>query len=424
MADHSNCVTVRAASYKGAQAIIASSRELDAIIVPAWGSRIVALRCKRTGISLLREPVSEEAYLQSPLLYGTPVLFPPNRIADGRFSAAGSDYQFDINEPERSNHAHGLVHDKPWVLEKAVVETVAKEWEADPSDGSGDAGRNDGSDGSGTAEPKAGSGVAGASVESGVIGASVGSGVAGASVESGVAGGEADAAVVVTAIHSTAHPDIMRQFPHDFYLRMRIEVRGATLIQEVEVINNSEAPFPWGLGYHTAFRFPFAEGGSLAECRLQAPTGLRWLLDERVLPTGELEETRIGAALRAGMAMDGVLLDDLFQSSAVGRGGGGGGVSGNGSYHAGDNSDGAINAVTMSDRAAELQVVYEADANFGQWVLHNASGVGELLCPEPYTCTTNAFNLALPADQTGYKLLEPGGRAATRCSIAIRAWEC
>lgn len=37
-----------------------------------------------------------------------------NRIADGKFEFHGEEFQLEINEPERNNALHGLVHNKNW----------------------------------------------------------------------------------------------------------------------------------------------------------------------------------------------------------------------------------------------------------------------------------------------------------------------
>ena len=50
----------------------------------------------------------------APTNYGFPVLFPPNRIADGTFCFMGKTYHLPINEPERGNHLHGIALREAW----------------------------------------------------------------------------------------------------------------------------------------------------------------------------------------------------------------------------------------------------------------------------------------------------------------------
>ncbi len=48
----------------------------------------------------------------------------PNRIADGRYSFDGADYELPINEPERGTALHGLVFDIPWTLVEHTASSV------------------------------------------------------------------------------------------------------------------------------------------------------------------------------------------------------------------------------------------------------------------------------------------------------------
>lgn len=48
----------------------------------------------------------------------------PNRIADGRYSFDGSDYELPVNEPERGTALHGLVFDVPWDLVEHTPSSV------------------------------------------------------------------------------------------------------------------------------------------------------------------------------------------------------------------------------------------------------------------------------------------------------------
>lgn len=45
--------------------------------------------------------------------YGMPILFPPNRVKDGRFTYGGKDYELPLNEPP-DYHLHGELCSRPW----------------------------------------------------------------------------------------------------------------------------------------------------------------------------------------------------------------------------------------------------------------------------------------------------------------------
>ncbi|MBB6637722.1 aldose 1-epimerase [Cohnella thailandensis] len=315
--------------YLGQPAVRLENGSWIALVVPGWGGRVVSLRNKEAReIELLRVPPSLEAYEASPLLYGIPVLFPPNRIENGTFVFGERTYRLAINDPSTGSHSHGFVHDKEWTV--LQVESRA-----------------------GTVS-------------------------------------------LTMEFDSFLHPQVMEQFPHRFLLKMKLTLEESRVTQTMEVHNASWAAFPWGLGYHTAFRFPFGDSASLRSCELQAPVGRSWKLDERFLPTGELAENALGESLRGGMPMEGVLLDDVFESYA-----------------------GAANEAVLTDREAGLRLRYRADEAFGHWVFHNGDGRGGFLCPEPYSCVTNAFNSPLDPSVTGMKVLEPGESFSLTCSIEV-----
>jgi len=96
---------VRRIDFMGVPAVRMENERLAATVVPDWGSRVVSLWSKEAGAELLRVPASLEEYGRTSMLYGIPVLFPPNRIEDGAFSYGGRNYRFDINDPATGNHS-------------------------------------------------------------------------------------------------------------------------------------------------------------------------------------------------------------------------------------------------------------------------------------------------------------------------------
>jgi len=96
----------------------------EAEILPEFGANCISLKHLDTGATLLRTPEAEEAFVETPFLYGTPLLFPPNRIEDGRFEFEGKTYSFPINEPERQTHLHGCLYQIPFEI-KDISESKA-----------------------------------------------------------------------------------------------------------------------------------------------------------------------------------------------------------------------------------------------------------------------------------------------------------
>ena len=85
-------------------------------IVSEIGGNIISLRHLPSRTKLLREPADLRELERFPEQFGLPVLFPPNRIEDGRFTFEGRSCQLPVNETAMHNHLHGLVVNKPWNL--------------------------------------------------------------------------------------------------------------------------------------------------------------------------------------------------------------------------------------------------------------------------------------------------------------------
>lgn len=86
-------------------------------LAPKRGGQLLRLRHRPTEWDVLHFPSDSDALSKQPEIWGIPVLFPPNRIEDGRFHWNGREYAFPLNEPERNNHLHGIVLRAPWEIE-------------------------------------------------------------------------------------------------------------------------------------------------------------------------------------------------------------------------------------------------------------------------------------------------------------------
>ena len=85
-------------------------------IIPEIGGNVISLRHQPSGTKLLREPADLRELERFPEQFGLPVLFPPNRIEDGKFTFEGRLCRLPVNEKAMHNHLHGLVVNKPWNL--------------------------------------------------------------------------------------------------------------------------------------------------------------------------------------------------------------------------------------------------------------------------------------------------------------------
>lgn len=79
-------------------------------ILPARGGSCI--RLARLGAEALRTPKDLRTYREeNPYLYGTPPLFPPNRISGGSFLFEGRRYRLPVNEAKTGCFLHGVLHE-------------------------------------------------------------------------------------------------------------------------------------------------------------------------------------------------------------------------------------------------------------------------------------------------------------------------
>ncbi|MGE8078578.1 aldose 1-epimerase [Peribacillus loiseleuriae] len=305
-------------------AIKVGNEQLEFIIVPGWGSNLISLVEKESNTELLRVPTSVAEFWDKPVLYGTPILFPPNRIDQGSFTFGNRTYQFDVNEEDKQNHIHGFVHTRKWDITKAEA--------------------------------------------------------------------KGNSVTVVTEFDSSKHEDVISQFPHHFNIRMSYSLNGNLLTKQAEVMNKSAETLPLGFGYHTSFLYPEER----SEFALSAEK--RWKLNERNLPTGELEDITYREELNNGIRLVGLELDDVFLSFADSRG---------------------LHTARLVNGLTGIEISYTVDENFKHWVAYNKDGKSGFLCLEPYTWVTNAPNLKVPASLSGIQGINSGDCKTLRTWVVI-----
>lgn len=112
------------------ESIILRSGDASAEIRADMGGNCISYT---TGaVELMRRPASPEALRNAPNVYGTPLLFPPNRIRGGQFTFEGRRYEFPINEPERGNSIHGVMSQTAMDVVEQSESSVLLCWEATP----------------------------------------------------------------------------------------------------------------------------------------------------------------------------------------------------------------------------------------------------------------------------------------------------
>ncbi len=112
---------IRCIDWNGLQAVEFAKGDYTAL-VPSVGANLVRLANTRLGVEILRTPAADEIepFKGRPQVFGLPVLFPPNRIADGRYTFEGRTYQYPITIEKEHNYHHGILKSQPFAVSKAL----------------------------------------------------------------------------------------------------------------------------------------------------------------------------------------------------------------------------------------------------------------------------------------------------------------
>lgn len=94
------------------------------------GANCISLKNDKYRISVLREPKQDKPE-DNPYIYGMPILFPANRISNGKFVFNGNEYIFPINETTTGSHLHGSLHNLPFELLNSSADFVECIYESD-----------------------------------------------------------------------------------------------------------------------------------------------------------------------------------------------------------------------------------------------------------------------------------------------------
>lgn len=117
--------TARIIPWKDGTAVCLKAGGYEALLAPQLGCNCFSLVHEATGAHLLRTPESLQTLKENPNVYGTPLLFPPNRIKDGTYTYAGYTYHLPINE-NHGHHMHGFISSTPF----EVISLTAEEGSA------------------------------------------------------------------------------------------------------------------------------------------------------------------------------------------------------------------------------------------------------------------------------------------------------
>ncbi|HET7559116.1 MAG TPA: aldose 1-epimerase, partial [Limnochordia bacterium] len=159
-------------------------------------------------------------------------------------------------------------------------------------------------------------------------------------------------------------------------------LREGLLWQEAEVFNTGDDELPLGYGIHPWFNLPL-RSGSRGDAVVGVPAAARWEL-EACIPTGRVLPVERDFDLRKPRRIEGLTLDDVYTQLEYQKGWG---------------------IATLADPSG-LKLEVGFDKAFRELVVY-APPQRDVICFEPYTCTTNALNLQPDGVDAGLLVLQP-----------------
>ena len=185
-----------------------------------------------------------------------------------------------------------------------------------------------------------------------------------------------------------AHADLPEPVGYPFPFRFVVDyyLQGTTVTLTVSATNEGDRAMPIGFGIHPYLNAPLTEGGRRQDCRITAPVSKQWELDSTLIPTGRRVPLAADHPLRTMAPFNDRTYDDVYT---------------------GVTSVDGWSTCRLVDPAVPIAVAVEADSNFREIVVYAPPGQ-DVVCFEPYTCTTDAFNLNERGIDGGRIILESG----------------
>jgi aldose 1-epimerase len=187
-----------------------------------------------------------------------------------------------------------------------------------------------------------------------------------------------------------------------FPCRLTLEYRlfGSALGIQAEAENLGTAPMPMGFGIHPWFDVPFGPTGTRGEMELRVPASTFWELDDSFCTTGNVRPVGDGFDARGWRPLEDRFVDDVFTGLTLQNG---------------------WFVAELRDPSSGQQITVRSDGAFREHVVF-APHYADVVCLEPYTCATDAFNLAARSLDSGMVVLEPGQAWRGQIVIQAHAW--
>lgn len=193
----------------------------------------------------------------------------------------------------------------------------------------------------------------------------------------------AEGAYITSRLDFFKYPDLLEQFPFAQTYEITYRLKDGKVENTTRVINRSDAEIPVFYGYHPYFR----PAGPRQDWQVSINARYHWKVDnhQRLIPTGDVEPSGDYLPHPADFTLGKTFIDDGF--SGILRDAGG------------------LGRYVVRGKTETIEVVFDKGYDFG----HVYAPVDHpLICIEPATGPTNAFNLNHEGKFPGLIILKPG----------------
>jgi aldose 1-epimerase len=193
---------------------------------------------------------------------------------------------------------------------------------------------------------------------------------------------EVDGAFIVSRLEFYKYPDLMAQFPFALVYEMTYRLKDGKLECATRVTNVGNSDLP----VHFAFHPYFHPDGPREQWKLTIGAQEHWIVTKQLIATGETEPTdKFLPGVTKGVALDQTFIDDgfsEFRRDAKGLG-----------------------HVVIRGKTQKIEVLYGKEFDYA---IVYAPLNKTLICAEPQTGPTNAFNLQHEGKFKNLIVLLPG----------------
>ena len=195
-----------------------------------------------------------------------------------------------------------------------------------------------------------------------------------------------ESATLICSLDSREFPEVIRQYPFPFELKITYTLKAAILTMDIQIENLGDINMPMGFGIHPYFRVLLSPESSPNNVRITVPVTKYWELDEVLVPTGRILNVSEDLDLQIGKPFEGMKFDHVFTEVHLSNG---------------------VSRCIIDDQDAKIRLILEADAQFRELVVYTPPNRPSI-CFEPYTCPTDAINLETRGIDAGVIVLKPG----------------